>query len=296
MRIAIVGASGKSGPFLATRALAGGHAVVALSRDAARLLRLDPRVERRQADLTDPPGMRTALGGCDAVVSLAHARFAGGLLAALPRECRRVVVVGSVRRYSQLPDPAADAVRNGEGAMVAWRARHDPNGTRSVMLHASMIYGPREDRNVGRVLRFMAAWPRGVPLLVPLPGSGNATVQPVFVEDFVAALLAAATHTGPLPVTIDVVGPEAITYAAFVRACAAALGRTVSIIPVPTGLLLGVAQLLQGVGINLPVQVAELRRGSESKQFSALPLAEMLGVVPRPFAEGVAEKVAHRWF
>ncbi len=49
-------------------------------------------------------------------MSLVHAGHAATVLDSLPGSCRRVVLTGSVRRYSRLPDAAADAVRDGAAA------------------------------------------------------------------------------------------------------------------------------------------------------------------------------------
>ena len=59
------------------------------------------------------------------------------------------------------------------------------------MLHPGMIYGAREDRNVGRLVRLLRAWPRFLPVVVPLPDGGTHTVHPIYFEDLVASIVAA---------------------------------------------------------------------------------------------------------
>jgi nucleoside-diphosphate-sugar epimerase len=202
------------------------------------------------------------------------------------------VLTGSVRRSTTLFDAAADGVRRGEAAFRAWVGK----GGRGTMLHPSMIYGAPDDRNIGRLLRFVRRWPRALPLLVPLPGGGRHTVQPVYFEDFVAALAAAVTPSAALPLDVEVVGPEPMPYRDVVRACADALGRRATIVPVPLTLLAAAARIATALGLQVPFTVAELRRGTEAKRFAVGPMRTHLGVTPRPFADGVREKVARGWF
>ena len=283
MKVAVLGATAKTGRPLVARLCDDGHTVVALGRAAERLAHLDARAAARVADLTDAEGLRAALADVDAVVSLAHARYATALLEALPSRCERLVLTGSVRKYSTLDDPAAEAVRAGEAAFL-------DSGRRGVMLHPSMIYGAPDDRNVGRVLNVLRRWPARLPIVVPLPRSGRHTVQPVFVDDVVAALLGALTRADAVGPSIDVVGPHPITYAHMIEACAAALGRRAAVVPFPGGAALLAAA--QASGVRLPFEAAELRRATESKRFDPVPMQRRLGVTPRSFEDGVREKLA----
>ena len=292
MRIAVLGATGKTGRYLVSRLCQDGHAVVALSRKIARLDAVDACATRRQADILDRATILPALSDAECVVSLAHASLTEPLLAALPPHCRWVVLTGSVRRSTVLPDAAAEAVRRGEAAFRAWVAA----GGRGVMLHPSMIFGAPDDRNVGRLLRFMRRWPRVLPLVVPLPGGGRHTVQPVYFEDLVAAFAAAVTPARLLPLDIEIVGPEPMQYRDMVRATPEALGRRAWIVAVPLPLLSAAAGVAAAIGLKVPFSAAELRRGTEDKRFAVEPMQTLLGVRPRAFDAGVREKVARGWF
>jgi uncharacterized protein YbjT (DUF2867 family) len=67
MKIAVVGASGRTGRALVRAAAAAGHEVVAVVRDPARLT--DPPGEVRVADASDVAALTTAFDGVDAVAS-----------------------------------------------------------------------------------------------------------------------------------------------------------------------------------------------------------------------------------
>ncbi len=262
----------------------GGHEAVAVGRNLGRLTARVPDARHAVADLQDQGTITAALAGAQVVVSLAHAAHTRTVLACLPRSCRRVVLTGSVRRYSGLPDAAADAVRDGAAAFEEFRAKQT---AQAVWLDPSMIYGARGDRNVGRILRILDKWPRWLPVVLPLPAGGRRMVQPVLVDDLVRALMAAIDRPEAPGAPIVVAGPAPMTYAHMLRQCAGALGRHLTILPVPVSLLAAAARLAAALGLALPVSAAELRRAGEDKIFAIDDLRRRLGVEPRPFAEGL---------
>lgn len=288
MIVALLGATSKTGRFVTESLCARGHTVRALGRDPVRLAGLDARAQKFVADLEWPQTLATALDGAECVASLAHARHTQALLGAVPITCRRVVLTGSLRKHTRLADPAAEAVRHGEAVFVA-------SGRAGVMLHPSMIYGAPEERNVGRILRFLRRCPPIVPIPVPLPDGGRHTVQPVFVDDMVASFVAAVEKTGADGASIAVAGPVPITYRQMVETCAQALGRRVVIVPVPVAALAGAADLARNYGLRVPFDAAELTRAGEDKAFDITDMVQRLGVTPRSFADGVRLKLERGW-
>ena len=289
MKIAVLGATGKTGRYLVAELCERGHAVTAVGRSEVRLARLDPRAARIVADLERIDGIEVALKGVEAVVSLAHARHTGAVLAALPKSCRRVVLTGSTRRFTSLPDPAGDQVRAAEEAFGA-------SDRAGVMLHPSMIYGAPDDRNVNRILRYLKRWPKWLPVPVPLPAGGRRTVQPVFVDDVVAAFVGALMRPSAPGAPVIVAGPEPMRYAEMVRECARALGRRAVILPLPLWLGIAAASVLQMMRLRGAPKPAELRRAGEDKKFDVAPLEKRLGVRPRAFAEGLRTKIERGWY
>jgi nucleoside-diphosphate-sugar epimerase len=287
MKIAVLGATSKTGRYVVPALCERGHAVVAIGRDAGRLAAIDRRARTVQADITRGGELRAALAGAECVASLAHARYTAEILAALPASCRRIVLTGSLRKLTSLPDPAADAVRQGEAQFLA-------SGRPGVMLHPSMIYGAPEERNVNRILGFLMRFPSWLPVPAPLPDGGRHTVQPVFVDDVVAAVVAAVELQGTDTLSIAVAGPAPLTYRNMVETCAAALGRRVLIVPLPLSLLSAATRLFQGLGLPPPFDARELTRATEDKSYDISGLKRTLGVTPRPFADGLATALARR--
>ena len=69
MKIAVVGASGQTGPCIIREALTRGHDVIAICRSPEKMSISDPKVEVRQADAYDADAILKALDGADVVVT-----------------------------------------------------------------------------------------------------------------------------------------------------------------------------------------------------------------------------------
>lgn len=69
MRVAILGASGKTGTPLIEEALAQGHEVIAIARTPGKIASDDPRVTKRAGDAFDEATIIAALEGADAVIT-----------------------------------------------------------------------------------------------------------------------------------------------------------------------------------------------------------------------------------
>lgn len=288
MTIAVLGATGKTGRHLVPALLSNGQDVTAIGRSRGKLDALVPKTRSVVADLTDRETVLNALKGARTVVSLAHARFAETVIACLPATCTRLVLTGSTRKFTSLADPAADAVRTGEAVFEA-------SGVPGIMLHPSMIYGAREDRNVNRILGVLKRYPRRMPLPVPLPDGGRHTVQPVFVDDVIAAFVAAIERPTAGVQSIVVAGPQPILYRDMIAACAEAVGRKARIVPVPIGAICALAAIARTLGAKAVPAPAAWRRLTEDKVFDVEPLASVLGVRPRSFEDGLRLKMERGW-
>ena len=280
---AVLGATGKTGRYLVERLCADGHDVLAIGRSLERLEALGPGCRHALADFDHPVSVARALVGARLVLSLVHARHTGILLDCLPSACERLVLTGSTRRFTALPDPAAGAVRTAETLFLS-------SGVPGVMLHPSMIYGAPDDRNVNRLLRLVRS-----ARILPLPNGGRNLVQPIFVDDMVAAFTAAATEAAAPGPSIVVAGPVPITYAHMLHACATAQDHRITVIPVPAPLLRAGAGLASMLGIETPFNAAEIRRSTEDKSFDISALKSRLGVTPRSFEEGLRLKIERGW-
>ena len=180
-------------------------------RDAAKWAASGIAIAPRIADLADAAALRAALHDANSVVSTAHARHAAAVIAAAPPDAR-LIFLGSTRKFTRWPDAHGNGVLAGEAAFLA-------SGRTGVMLHPTMIYGAAGEDNVRR----LAALLRRLPML-PLPGGGNALVQPIHQDDVTRAIRAALALRWDGPHSLVVAGPAPLRYADFVRAVAVAAG------------------------------------------------------------------------
>ena len=280
--IALIGASGRSGAALARALLAEDTPFTPVVRDAAKWAALGLPVAARIADLGDAAALSAALAGAKLVISTAHARHAPAILAAAPADAR-FVLMGSTRRYSRWSDAHGDGVRAGEATFLA-------SGRAGVMLHPTMVYGAQGEDNVQRLAALMRRLP-----FAPLPQGGRALVQPIHQSDVTRALLAAARHPWVGPEAMVIAGPEHVPYRDFLAEVLRAAGigpRTV--LPLPLGLLRGLAWFTRIIPGLPPIGADEIRRLTEDKAFDIAPMQSILGFSPIPLEQGLALTFAPR--
>jgi nucleoside-diphosphate-sugar epimerase len=272
-RVHVIGASGRSGAALAHGL---GARIVPVVRDKAKWEALGFDVPPAVADLTDAATLVQALARATAVVSCAHARHAGRIIAAAPPDAR-LVFLGSTRKFTRWPDDHGNGVLAGESAFLR-------SGRSGVMLHPTMIYGAEGEDNVRR----LAALARRLPVL-PMPGGGHSKVQPIHQSDVTRAILAALEHDWDGPHAMVIAGPEPMPYRWFVRAVALAAGVTrPRFLTVPAGPLIAAAALTRFIPGLPTVSPAEIRRLLEDKAFDIAPMRAVLGMEPISLAKGLA--------
>ncbi len=273
----VIGASGRSGAALCRALIARGVGVVPVVRDRGRWRATGIDAEPRIADLTQPASLGAALSDALRLASTVHARHAPAVLAGAP-DAMRLVFLGSTRKFTRWPDAHGDGVLAGERAMMA-------SGRSAVMLHPTMIYGAEGENNVRRLASLLRRLP-----VVPLPGGGQALVQPVHQSDVTRALVAALELEDVAgPEALVVAGPVAVRYADLVRAVASVDGqRAPRIVNVPAQALAALTPLLGLVPFLPRVGRDEVRRLGEDKAFDISPLRSRLGIEPVPLNEGLA--------
>jgi uncharacterized protein YbjT (DUF2867 family) len=181
---------------------------------------------------------------------------------------KRAVFLSTTAIFSNLPSASRAARAEAEAAVQA-------SALDWTILRPTMIYGTARDRNISRLLGFLARW-------AVFPLCGNALWQPVHVEDLASAVVSALDSQTTIGHVYNVPGAEPITFSDLVRTAGSAVGRNVLLIPVPLGAAILAARLTRVV---TPEQV---RRLAEDKAFSYADAARDFGYSPRSFASGVA--------
>ncbi|MCW0236473.1 MAG: NAD(P)H-binding protein [Ferrovibrio sp.] len=277
--VTIVGATSKLGQNLIRRLTAQARGVIPLARRVAALPEAQ-QAAARHFDLEQPGTLQAALKDAECVVSCVPAHEGGAVIAALPAQTKRIVLMGSTRIFTRYPNRNVERQKE----VVAALAR---SGIPGVVLHPTMIYGGPTDANVQRIAAYIRKF--GV---VPLPAGGTALLQPIHSDDMVSCIEAALDRDSALGDPIIVAGPEVITYRDLVQAVGRAIGKAPVVLPVP-GLLLQMIAVLTTVVPGLPtIRIDEVRRLSENKTFPIDEMRRRLGVDPMAIAAGLSRTFA----
>jgi NADH dehydrogenase len=231
----LTGATGLLGSAVLRRLLADGIEVRCLVRDPRRLGAQRVRVQLTIGDLAEPASYRRALRGVDTVVHLAGTardQAAGSIEEvdglAVWRLARAAERAG-VRRMlwtTRLGATPQHPARVQRAEALADRALAGAD-LELTTLACSLLYGSG-DRRAVRLDR-LALLPA-----VPIAGSGDARVQPLWVEDAAACVVAAL---GRPPGRHELAGPDVLTARQVVELVLRARGHRRRVVPVPLAVL-----------------------------------------------------------
>ncbi|PYD64329.1 NAD(P)H-binding protein [Gluconacetobacter entanii] len=274
----VIGASGRSGRALCAALLRAGVPYVPLVRDVARWRATGLPGVARRLDLTDPPSaVASALQDARRIVSTAHARHVGAIVAAAP-PAASLVCLGSTRMFTRWPDAHGMGVAQGQQALLS-------SGRDGVMLHPTMIYGAQGENNIRRLLGLI----RRLPVL-PLPSGGRALVQPIFQDDVTSAIMAALGREWQGGHALVIAGGQAVAYHELVALVARHAGlRRRPVLDVPASVLMGLCRVTSRLPGLPRVTPAEIRRLTEDKAFDITPMRAALGFTPRTPDEGLRQ-------
>lgn len=272
--IVVTGATGNAGAEVVRALTARGGRVRAFVRDPGRArARLGENIELAVGDFADPPSVRAALEGADALLlSCADdPRRVGWETAAID-----AAVAAGVRRIVKLSAMAAEP-----GSAVAFWDWHGQverhlraSGAGWVILRASWYMS-----NVLAGASRVAAEGR---LYAPAGAARIAMIDPRDVGAAAAAVLSSAGHEGQ---TYLLTGPRAITYGEVAAGLSAATASRVEFVDVPAGSAYQ-AMINDGmpgfVAEQIVAMFAGLRQGAAAQ---VSPAVETLtGSAPRDFA------------
>ena len=241
MRMLVTGASGAIGAELVPHLAREGHELRAFARTPARVgERVAALADVVQGDAVSGDGLEAALAGVDVAFFLIHSmetvdaagadgfaerdRVAAGRFADAARRAgvRRIVYLGGLVPATRRASEHLASRLEVEELLLA-------GAPEAVALRASIVIGARS-----RSFRFLVRLVERVPVM-PLPAWRDNRTQPIDNRDVLAYLAAAATSDVVRgPVSVDIAGPDVLTYGELVDRIRDALlvGRPALALPI----------------------------------------------------------------
>lgn len=238
-RVLLTGATGYIGGRLGPWLLDAGYAVRCVARDAAKLAArpwtADPRVERIACDAADEDGLAAAMKGCEAAYYLIHSMMASGpgyrerdrvlaerfARAATRAGLPRIIYLGGLGELGTGLSEHLTSRRETEVALAGGTAK-------LTVLRAAMIIGSGSASF--EILRYLV---ERLPVMVTPRWVGTES-QPIAVRNVLHYLVACLNVGETVGATLDIGGPDILSYREIMNIVSDALGlpRRI-IIPVP---------------------------------------------------------------
>ena len=291
MRILITGWTGNTGSHILARAARRwpeAHFVGVTRRaDAVPPLELADRFRVAVAPLEDESELEKAAfseSTYDLVLHVAQVHFTPQIMRLSEKyNVPRILLIHTTGMYSRYREYGA-RYREIDDAVIA-RGESGPCWT---ILRPTMIYGNARDHNLHKLMLALSRSP-----IFPLFGDGNATFQPVHVEDVADAALTVLDNPLCRRRGYDLSGATVATYREILNLIGGLLGRRPVLIPVPLPLALAAAGLGErlrpgGIGVSLE----QVRRLQENKAYSHAAATADFGFDPRGLEEGLEQEIA----
>ncbi len=292
--ILLTGATGAVGSYLLPMLLERGERVKCLVRQPDKLGRHRVDVQMVMGDLkelSDPFMLRQSLRGVDCVIHLAGSlrdqpghpvEELNGLATVRLVEGAEIVGAGRFLYFGAL---GASPVQKTRFLRSKWTGQAAVEGSdlESTVFRPSIVFD-RSDPWVTLMERFSF-----LPFM-PVAGSGKSEYQPVWAKNAAEAVIASLDLGADAPGTIELAGPETLTYAAMSALVAEMAGRPRPVRTLPLPLVRAGLDLLKAaVGPNIfaTSQEAELMQVSMTSPDGDRDLRE-LGIAPSTMADVLA--------
>jgi len=242
-----------------------------------------PRLERANGSMTNGHSLLDAARDCGAVVHLAARKnderdseavnVTGTRLladAAKKNGVHRIVYVSTQSAALRRRGLYGETKLRGEEAVKA-------SGVPYAILRPSLVYGA-SDAGVFATIEKLCHLP-----FVPVFGNGQAIFRPIHVDDLAEAIVAALEKPTALGATLDVGGPNGVSFNELIQTVQRMAGIDRHIVHLPVWMGLAGATIL-GVLPRPFVTKSNVLGGAESTHMNIEAANAALGIYPRPFS------------
>jgi len=258
--ILVTGGTGFIGKALIRNLVGASYPVRTLIRPSSESPDL-PRgvpVQVAVSSLNDMRGLRAAMVGVDVVYHLAGVERRGAYASLMQvdiqgtRNVAEAAADAGIKRIFFLSHLGADRasaypVPKAKAIAEEFIRR---SGVEYTILRAAIAYGPNDGFTTGLALLMHA-----LPFVFLVPGDGRTLLQPLWVEDLVTCLSWALDDDATLNQTIEIGGPEYLTFQQVIELVKETLGIQRTLVRTRPPYLRGVTVLLEALFPGLPVSV-----------------------------------------
>jgi len=283
MKVLVIGATGFTGSHIVPLFIEKGFDVRCLARptsDRSILSGLD--IEWWTGDVKDEETLKSAMSGMDVLVNVVSLGFGGGpgiVRAAEQSSIHRTIFLSTTAIFTSLEPSTKQIRKEAEKAIIS-------SSLRWTILRPTMIYGGSRDRNICRLLKFMRRWP-----LLPVLGSGQYLLQPVYVKDVAKAVVDCLSSPQTERKIYDISGGAPLTFNQLIRVMEEKLNRRVRKIHLPYRPVSFTLALLETLGLSFPIGSEQICRLNEHKAFDHEAARADFGYSPLTFEEGIARQI-----
>lgn len=286
--ILVTGGSGFIGRRVVSRLSGGGDSVRVLARGQRRA-DLPEGVEVARADVASGEGLPDAMAGVEKAVHLvAIIRDSGGQTfeANIWRGTQRVVEAAKaagVKKFVYVSAIGAQDNPTYPYLHAKWQAERAVklSGLKYTILRPSIVFGEGDE-----FINALAGLVRYNPV-VPVAGDGKAKFQPIWVEDLVSCIVACLDEDAHAGQTLELGGPEHLTYDELLDIVKDALGKSRIKAHVPLAVMRPLAQMMEWVLPKPPVTGEQLKMLALDNTAETDSVMRNFGVQPRRLADSL---------
>ena len=156
------------------------------------------------------------------------------------------------------------------------------SGLKWTILRPTMIYGEGSSAQ-----KMLASYVNAIPFIIPIIGSGNYKVMPVYVEDVCSAIAGAEAAGRQVDGKIyDIAGPDKITFNHMISIFCKELGIRKIMVHIPVPLCLAAAKIFSALP-GFPLKESFIKSINHDTRAEPTPAIKDLGFNPVSFEKGI---------
>jgi NADH dehydrogenase len=255
-------------------------------------------VEATISAITDERGLRAAMVGVDTVYHLVGAEHQGTAV-----DLSTVEVAGTRNLVAAAKDAGVDRIfyvshmgsdRNSAFALLKVKGMAEElirqSGIDFTILRSGLVFGPR-DHFTTALARMLYVFP----FILPIPGDGSTLIQPLWVEDLVAALSWSLEIKETRNMIYEVGGPEHISINDLLHAVMSAVGARRRLVYVRPSYLRILGVILEYILPRLPFSIYWLDYLAANRTTALDTIPRVFGLMPARFFHHLGHLEEQNW-